>query len=127
MVSGMNCGLRQLDHTRHGILDRKKDFLSTLDVFVYYTHPDLVEAFGRTIIEAMAVGVPAILPHDYREVFGEAAIYAKPSEVKENVDRLMADDDYYETQVQTARAYVEKHFGYTKHARRLSGLIGGKL
>lgn len=35
-----------------------KDFLSTLDVFVYYTYPDWVEAFGSLIIEAMAVGVP---------------------------------------------------------------------
>ena len=96
-----------------------KDFLSTLDVFVYYTHPDLVEAFGRTIIEAMATGVPAILPHSYRELFGEAAIYATPSEVQSNIDRLMADEDYYESQVNTARDYVEKHFGYTKHVARL--------
>lgn len=97
-----------------------REFLATLDVFVYYTHPDLVEAFGRTIIEAMAVGVPAILPHDYREVFGEAAIYAQPAEVKEKIDELMADDATYDAQVETARAYVEEHFGYTKHAQRLS-------
>src|SRR5690606_9321617 len=43
-----------------------KDFLSEIDIFVYFTHPDWVESFGRTIIEAMAVGVPVILPEVYR-------------------------------------------------------------
>jgi glycosyltransferase involved in cell wall biosynthesis len=96
-----------------------KDFLETLDVFVYYTHPTYVEAFGRTMIEAMAVGVPVILPRSLRKQFEEAAIYAEPSEVKRSIDRLMGDDDYYESQVKVARDYVEKHFGYTKHAARL--------
>ncbi|TYO96888.1 glycosyltransferase [Desulfallas thermosapovorans] len=96
-----------------------KDFLAMLDVFVYYTHPDLVEAFGRVIIEAMAVGVPVILPPKFREVFGEAAIYAEPAEVKEKIDSLMSNDDYYQSQVEKAWAYVKKHFGYSKHAARL--------
>jgi glycosyltransferase involved in cell wall biosynthesis len=97
-----------------------KAFLSTLDVFIYYTHPDLVEAFGRSIIEAMAVGVPVILPHSYRQLFNEAAIYAEPSEVKGNVNRLMSDDDYYQSRVRIARHYVEEYYGYTLHAARLS-------
>jgi glycosyltransferase involved in cell wall biosynthesis len=100
-----------------------KEFLSTLDVFVYYTHPDWVEAFGRVIIEAMAVGVPVILPHSYRELFKEAAIYAEPSEVKSSIDRLMIDEDYYESQVRLARNFVEEHFGYRVHATRLRKLI----
>jgi glycosyltransferase involved in cell wall biosynthesis len=100
------------------------DFLSTLDVFVYYTHPYWVEAFDRSIIEAMAVGVPVILPYSYRKVFKEAAIYAEPAEVKRSIDRLMMDDGYYESQVRMARDYVEEHFGYTVHATRLRKLIG---
>jgi glycosyltransferase involved in cell wall biosynthesis len=96
-----------------------KVFLSTLDVFVYYPHPDWVEAFGRVIIEAMAAGVPAILPHRFQELFKEAAIYAEPSEVKWNINRLMVDDDYYESRVRIARDYVEEHFSYTLHAKRL--------
>jgi len=103
-----------------------KDFLSTLDVFVYYTHPKWVESFGRSIIEAMAVGVPVILPHSYRELFKEAAIYAEPAEVKTSVERLMRDDDYYESQVRTAREYVEEHFGYRVHAARLRKTIGSE-
>ncbi|MDX5474078.1 MAG: glycosyltransferase [Bacillaceae bacterium] len=96
-----------------------KEFLSKLDVFVYYTHPDWIEAFGRVIFEAMAVGVPVIIPPLYKELFGEAAIYAEPHEVKSQIDRLMSDQVYYDEQVNKASAYVEKHFGYTKHLNRI--------
>jgi glycosyltransferase involved in cell wall biosynthesis len=96
-----------------------KDFLSTLDVFVYYTHADMVEAFGRVIIEAMAVGVPVILPYDYQNVFEEAAIYVELEGVKMEIDKLMADRDYYDSQVKIARSYVDRYFGYTRHAERI--------
>src|SRR5690606_7326483 len=58
-----------------------RDFLSSIDVFVYFTHPNWVESFGRVIIEAMAVGVPVILPQEYRALFKDAAIYCRPEEV----------------------------------------------
>ncbi|ADU31887.1 glycosyltransferase [Evansella cellulosilytica] len=97
-----------------------KEFLATLDVFVYYTHSDWVESFGRVIIEAMAVGVPVILPYEYKELFGEAAIYAFPSEVQKKVELLIADEKKYQEQIEIANDYVEKHFGYTKHGQRLA-------
>ena len=96
-----------------------KDFLADMDVFVYYTHPKWVEAFGRVIFEAMAVGVPVIIPPSYQALFGEAAIYAEPNEVKQRIDELMEDPAAYQRQVEIAQAYVEKHFGYSKHASRL--------
>ncbi|WP_237718731.1 glycosyltransferase [Alkalibacillus haloalkaliphilus] len=96
-----------------------KEFLKEIDVFAYYTHPELKEAFGRVIFEAMAVGVPVILPPVFEPVFKEAAIYAETDEVLSIVDQLMADDEMYENQVNIALEYVEKHFGYQKHADRL--------
>jgi glycosyltransferase involved in cell wall biosynthesis len=96
-----------------------KEFLSQLDVFVYYTHPDWVESFGRVIIEAMAVGVPVIVPPHYRILFGEAAIYAEPSEVKSKIDILMNNDQLYMEQVRKAWEYVDKNFGCELHNRRL--------
>ncbi len=100
-----------------------KDFLATLDVFVYYTHPYWVESFGRVILEAMAVGVPAILPPVYRQLFQEAAVYAEPGEVREAIDRLMNDDEYYQSRVERAWAYVERNFGYSKHAARIDQFL----
>ena len=53
--------------------DAPRKFLEGIDYFVYFHHSQRVEAFGRTIIEAMAAGCVAILPHHFREVFGEGA------------------------------------------------------
>ncbi len=100
-----------------------QEFLAMLDVFVYFTNADWVESFGRVIIEAMAVGVPVILPHPFRDLFGEAAVYAEPFEVKMKIDQLMADDRYYELQVQKAFRFVKKNFSYARHASRLNKLL----
>ncbi|SDO07013.1 glycosyltransferase [Alkalicoccus daliensis] len=102
-----------------------RDFLATLDVFVYYTNPTMVEAFGRVIIEAMAVGVPVIIPPIYEELFGNAAIYADPADVQEEINKLMDREKYYEQQVQAAHDYVEKNFGYRKHEERIG--LGKKV
>ncbi len=96
-----------------------RQFLSSLDVFVYFTHPDMVESFGRAIIEAMAVGVPVILPPAFRKLFGEAAIYTEPAGVRSAIDVLMADDTYYQEQVEKALHYVEDNFGYSQHLTRI--------
>lgn len=96
-----------------------REFLAGLDVFVYYTHPDWVESFGRVILEAMAVGVPVIISPIYKNLFGDAAIYAEPSEVETSIDQLMNDSDLYHKQVIKAQAFVDENFGYKKHASRL--------
>ncbi len=101
-----------------------REFLHKLDVWVYFTNDDWVESFGRVIIEALAVGVPVILPPYYQDLFKEAAIYAEPSDVKEKIDGLMDDNYYYERQVEKALQFVETHFGYTSHAERLGAILG---
>lgn len=99
-----------------------KDFLSEIDVFVYFSHPDWVESFGRTIIEAMAVGVPVILPDAYRPLFQDAAVYAKPQNAVDVARKLHADPDAYAQQVEIARDYVADHFSFEMHISRLAAL-----
>ena len=65
-------------------------FLSTVDFFVYFHHRQWVEAFGRSIVEAMASGAVAILPRHFAALFGEGAIYAEPHEVRDRVRELHA-------------------------------------
>ncbi|SFM27296.1 Glycosyl transferases group 1 [Gracilibacillus orientalis] len=96
-----------------------KDFLQEIDVFVYYTHPGWVEAFGRVIFEAMAAGVPVVISPSYKNLFKDAAIYAEPDQVQAKVKQLMEDAELYERQVAKALQFVEEQFGYSLHADRL--------
>jgi hypothetical protein len=68
-----------------------REFLAQLDFFVYFHHPAWVEAFGRNILEAMASGLPAILPPHFRRLFGDAAIYAEPADVPSVLRQLYGD------------------------------------
>jgi glycosyltransferase involved in cell wall biosynthesis/cell division septum initiation protein DivIVA len=96
-----------------------REFLKELDVFVYYTHPDLVEAFGRVLFEAMAAGVPVVTSPKFKNLFGDAALYAEPGDVQKTIQRLMQDPALYDAQVKTALEFVEKTFGYSMHAKRI--------
>lgn len=99
-----------------------REFLADIDVFVYFAHPDWVEAFGRTIIEAMAVGVPVILPEIYRPLFGDAALYATPQTAIDLARRIHADAKAYDAQVKLAMDSVRKRFSYEMHLDRLRAL-----
>ncbi|BCY14529.1 glycosyltransferase [Actinoplanes sp. L3-i22] len=95
-------------------------FLQSVDFFVYFHDPDLVEAFGRTILEAMAAGVPAIIGEHFRPIFGDAALYSTPAGVESLVRELWADPDRYRRVVTRAREFVESRYGTASHLTRLA-------
>jgi FkbM family methyltransferase len=99
-----------------------RDFLASIDFFVYYHHPKWVEAFGRTILEAMGTGAPAILPPHFADLFQDAAIYAEPAEVRGIVRELYADRPRYEEWSRRAVELVESRFSYSAHTRRLEAM-----
>ncbi len=99
---------------------RPDEFLRTIDFFVYFHDPDLVEAFGRTILEAMAAGVPAIVGEHFRPIFADAALYATPAGVPALVHALYADPVRYLAITRRAREFVERNFGHRSHLRRLA-------
>lgn len=96
-----------------------QEFLSGLDFWVYFSHSSWVESFGRTIIEAMAVGMPVLLPEIYRPLFGDHAIYCTPDQVQDVVMRLWADREAYHAHVRAAQDYVRNTYSYEVHAERL--------
>ncbi|WP_252107382.1 MULTISPECIES: glycosyltransferase [unclassified Halomonas] len=98
-------------------------FLRELDFYVYYTHSDWIEAFGRVMFEAMAVGVPVIIDPKYKPLFGDAAVYARPEEVITVIEAMANDPARYQQQVELALGVVRNLFGYRVHLKRL-GLIG---
>jgi hypothetical protein len=98
------------------------EFLGTIDFFVYFHHSQRIEAFGRTVIEAMASGCVVILPDSFRPLFGDAALYCKPRDVKSLVDSYYADPEKYRKQSQKAARFVRDNFGYAMHIARLAQL-----
>jgi len=101
-----------------------REFLAQLDFFVYYHHPAWLEAFGRNILEALASGLPVILPAHFRSLFGDGAIYAEPAEVPSVVNQLYGDRSAYEAVAARADATVRERFSHEAHHRRLLELIG---
>lgn len=101
-------------------VEQPADFLRTIDFFVYFHDPDLVEAFGRTILEAMASGVPVLIGEHFRPLFADAALYPTPAGVLDLVTSLHRDRDRYRAIVTRAREFVEERFGHLSHLRRLA-------
>lgn len=100
------------------------EFLADLDVFVYHHHPDLVEAFGRTILEALTVGVAVVVGPHFEPLFGDACVYADPSDTLQVVERLAADPEVYRRQVEAGWRVVRERFSLDAHLERVQRLVG---
>jgi len=101
-----------------------REFLAEIDFFVYFHRHDLIEAYGRTIMEALASGAVAILPWHFEEMFGDAALYGEPDDVRGYVDQLTADPQAYLAQSARGTEFVRRTHGYDVHAARMAELIG---
>jgi hypothetical protein len=55
-------------------------------------------------------------------LFGDAALYCKPRDVKSLVDSYYADPEKYRKQSQKAARFVRDNFGYAMHIARLAQL-----
>lgn len=97
------------------------EFLKELDFFVYYHGDGLVEAFGMSILEALNHGVVAVLPPHFESVFGEAALYATPSEVPRTI-RNHWTSGRYEEQRRKGTQFVTEKCSPDAYLERLSQL-----
>jgi hypothetical protein len=98
------------------------DFLGDVDVYAYYIDENLLEAFGRAPLEAMAAGVPVLLPPSFAELFGDGALYCEPDEVEANVRALAADRALYAERAAAGLRVVHERFSPEALLRRVSGL-----
>lgn len=101
-----------------------RDFLARIDFFVYFHHPGWIEAFGRAPLEAMASGAVCILPRHFEEVFGPAALYGEPNDVRRLVDHVWSETEAFEGQARRAREHVAEQFSHRTHVNRVRDLIG---
>ena len=100
------------------------EFLQGLDFYVYYHSDSWSEAFGRTILEALAVGLVTILPPHFQPLFGDAAIYAAPRDVEQVIAKFVADPEAFAAQSARARAFVVEHHAADLFPQRIARLFG---
>ena len=99
------------------------EFLDGLDAFVHFPSDDYIEEFGRNVMEAMAAGLPVLLPEVFRETFGAAALYCAPGEVAETLRRLRADPEAWTAQADAGYAWVRANCAQVAVMKRLGGLV----
>jgi len=100
-----------------------RSFLHQLDFYVYFPHPNMIEAFGRAVLEALASGCVTILPDHFERVFGDAAVYCDPREVPDVIRRYYADSAGFLAQSGLAQQRVRERFGYDSYADLMSSLL----
>lgn len=102
--------------------DDTKDFLGELDFFIHYPHEHIVEAFGRAVLEAMAIGLPVILPPVFEQTFGNSALYAEPAEVWPLIEKVWNDEQLYLERAEIGRAFCFESASYKEFSNRLERL-----
>lgn len=101
-----------------------QQYLKQIDFLVYYHHPGLIEAFGRTILEGLAAGAVAIVDPSFETIFGPACLYSPIQRVRHKLDQMHHDVEAFLQQSRRGVAYVEEHFSYQTHQHRISEIIG---
>jgi len=100
-----------------------KAFLRDLDFYVHYPHEDYIEEFGRAVMEAMAIGIPVILPPHFADTFGDAATYARPEAVAEVIARLWSSRVEYLERASAGRAFVRANCDINSFGKRLQDVL----
>jgi hypothetical protein len=107
-----------------------REFLSRIDFFVYFHHPNWVEAYGRTVGEAAAAGCVVILPSYLKKTFGDAGLYCEPAEALGLVRSIAADRQRFAELSARGRQVIEERFrltSYLGHLQRVLAAARGDL
>lgn len=99
------------------------EFLADLDIYVHFIHEASIEAFGRNIMEAMAMGLPVICSPAFRDCFGEAVICVAPEEVPEAIRALWEDRERYLAQAHAGQRFVAEHCSLRPVAGRVEAIL----
>jgi hypothetical protein len=100
-----------------------RSFLEQLDFYVYFPHPNMVEAFERSVLEAMAAGCVVLMPHRFRRTYGGAVVCCEPDEVEGVVRHLHRDPEAFLRLSRHAQDVVRERWSHRAYAELVSSLI----
>ena len=100
-----------------------REFLGSIDFFVYFHHPDLLEGFGRTVAEAAAAGCVVVVPPYLRKTFGHTGLYCESAEALDLVRKIAADRARFAGLSARGRQVVDQRFGLTSYLDRLESVL----
>ncbi len=100
-----------------------RSFLFQIDFYVYFPHPNMIEAFGRAVLEALASGCMTILPHHFEATFGDGAVYCTPGEAQNVVRTYYADKELFLSQSRRAQQRVRDLYSHDSYFDLMSRLI----
>lgn len=101
-------------------------FLDRLDVFSYFHASLWREAFGRTIAEAMLMGVRCILDPALRPTFGPHAIYCAPAETASVLDHIRENLSVHRDAARAAEDWCRSCCDAALVEGRYKALLGAK-
>ncbi len=98
------------------------EFLDSLDVFSYFYSDRWVEAFGRTMVEAMLMERPCVLDSRLKETFGDLAQYCAPSGAPALLEALRQNPENTRSRAKEVRGLVAAQYSGVAMPRRLKQL-----
>lgn len=112
--------LHSAANPRLDVRDRGKlswgEYLSEIDFLLCYPPDSLAVAPLDVTVRAMAAGVVVVVPENYRDLLGDAAVYATSDSVRNTVRRFHRDTDEYRRQAERAGDWVSRHHSYSAYA-----------
>lgn len=99
------------------------DFVRGLDAVVYLDNPDAHEAFGRSLLESAATGLPVVAARKHEATFGEVLLYADPPEVHGLLEQLRADPQRTMRHTRRALDLVRERYSHESFVRKIRPLI----
>lgn len=101
----------------------RKKFHRSLDYFVLFQRIDEPGSLDRTVLEALASGTVVVLPGQYKDIYGEAAIYAETNQVMAVVDLLHADFDSYTRQLEVTKEVLDRSFSREVFRNKIASIF----
>ncbi|MGJ9425481.1 glycosyltransferase family 2 protein [Nesterenkonia halotolerans] len=101
-----------------------EDYLSSLDFLVHYSSEPWDPNVDGSVLRAMELGVVCVLHPTFKPVYGEAAVYAAPGDVRELLRGYWDHPESMQAQRERGWAFVEQQRHPTTYLEVIASLSG---